>query len=778
MQGRWTRGPSFRAVKPLFSWSFLPVDPHTKTKTFRFPHRSDFLYQIIAWSVLIVVSLLWNSYQSHQDNLEKARIQARTLYELTLAYRGWAAFHGGVYVPVSETFQPNPYLSVPERDVTTTTGEKLTLINPAWMTRQVFERLGKQSDMPIINHMTSLKYLNPGNKPDAWEEKGLRAFEQGTPEISEAVSMNGQPYLRMLKPFVTQKECLKCHAHQGYKEGDIRGGISIAIPMRPYLATEMAETRSMIITYALFWAIGMGGIVVLSRRIQNKQKELVDSEEKYRLLFENNPHPMWVYDSETLSFLTVNDAAVQHYGYSKEEFLSMTIKDIRFPEDVPGLLKEVSRAADGVDRSGVWRHRKKDGSTIFVEITTHTLDFAGKHAKLVLAHDVTERQKLEDQLRHGQKMEAVGKLAGGVAHDFNNILTAIIGYGSLVLMKMRPEEPMRHNVEEILAAAQRAANLTQGLLTFSRRQIGNPGPVNVNQVIERVGKLLVRVIGEDIRFEAKLADGDLIVTADSGQLDQVLMNLATNARDAMPNGGILNIETRRVELDDRFIHAHHYGKRGSYAVIAITDSGTGMDAKIVERIFDPFFTTKETGQGTGLGLSLVYGIVKQNHGYINVYSEPGKGTTFKIYLPMAAAAAEAWKTERSEVLKRGAEIVLMAEDDEAIRRLVRSVLGEFGYTVIEAIDGEDAIEKIRQHRENIQLLLLDVIMPKKNGREVYVEARKLMPSVRALFLSGYTADIVQKRGLLDEGQEFIAKPVSPSELLRKIRDVLDRAPGV
>jgi two-component system cell cycle sensor histidine kinase/response regulator CckA len=485
---------------------------------------------------------------------------------------------------------------------------------------------------------------------------------------------------------------------------------------------------------------------------------------------------MWVYDAETLSFLTVNDAAILRYGYTRDEFLSMSIRDIRLPEDAPGLLHNDPLSSADANGVGVRRHRKKDGSSSFVEITTHTLDFAGKRAELVMIHDVTERKKLEDQLRHAQKMEAVGKLAGGVAHDFNNILTAIIGYGNLVLMKMGPGDPMRHNVGEILAAAQRAASLTQGLLTFSRRQVINPVPVNVNQVIERVGSLLERLIGEDIKLETKLAGGELVVIADSGQLDQVLMNLATNARDAMPNGGTLNIETRRIDLDDRFIQAHNYGKRGAYAVIAISDNGTGMDAGTVAQIFEPFFTTKEMGRGTGLGLSLVYGIVKQNNGYINVYSEPGKGTTFKLYLPMATTSVDAWKAEGAEVLKRGTETVLVAEDDETIRRLVRSVLGDFGYTVIEARDGEDAVEKIGRHRGSIQLLLLDVIMPKKSGREVYEEARKQMPGVKALFLSGYTADIVRKRGLLEAGQDFIAKPVSPSELLQKIRNVLDRSP--
>ena len=738
-----------------------------------FSKINNALSLIVAWTIVIVASLLWNNTHTHQSILDKARIETRTLYELTVAYRGWGALHGGVYVPVTETLQPNPYLKVTDRDVTTKDGKKLTLVNPAWMTRQVFEMLVKQSSTPIINHLTSLKYLNPTNKPDAWEEKGLLAFEQGSSEVSEAMTINGQPYMRMLKPFITQQACLKCHGHQGYKEGDVRGGISIAIPLQPYLATEIEEKKALFITHALIWAIGMAGIMAFTRRIGRKQEELVNSEEKYRILFENNPHPMWVYDLETLAFLTVNDAAIQHYGYSRPEFIAMTIKDIRPQEDVSALLKNVSLVTNGLDRAGVWKHRIKNGSIIFVEITSHTLNFGGRRAELVMAHDVSERKKLEDQLRHAQKMEAVGRLAGGVAHDFNNILTAIIGYGSLLQMKMKADDPMLHNAEEVIAAAQRGANLTQNLLAFSRKQIINPRPANVNHIVGRVGKLLVRLIGEDIKLDIKLQQEDLIVIADSGQIEQVLMNLATNARDSMPDGGSLHIETGRVELDDRFMEAHNYGKPGAYALIAMTDSGSGMDAKTAERIFEPFFTTKEMGRGTGLGLSMVYGIMKQHEGYINVYTEPGKGTTFKCYLPLATAQVGEQVTQRPGPLKGGSETILLAEDDDSLRRLARTVLEEFGYKIIEAIDGEDAIEKFKQHSNSIHLLLLDVIMPKKNGREVYEEAKKMVPGVKTLFVSGYTADIVHKRGILDEGQAFIAKPVSPSELLKKIREVLE-----
>ncbi len=397
------------------------------------------------------------------------------------------------------------------------------------------------------------------------------------------------------------------------------------------------------------------------------------------------------------------------------------------------------------------------------------------HANERLLHELAERQRTEDQLRHSQKMEAVGLLAGGVAHDFNNVLTAIIGYGTLTQMKMKADDPLLHNVVEILAAAQRAANLTQGLLAFSRKQVIKVMPVDLNLIIERCSELLRRMIGEDISLTQNLAKEDLIVAADNSQLDQVLMNLATNARDAMTHGGSLQIETHRVDLDERYVLTHPYMKAGSYALIVVSDTGEGMDAETTGRIFEPFFTTKEVGRGTGLGMSIVFGIIKQHNGYINVYSERGTGTTFKIYIPLTGATSTYEKPNSRPVrMKGGTEVILLAEDDATIRGMMTSILEDVGYTIIETIDGEAALEKIRAEKDRIQFLVLDVIMPKKNGKQVYDEAKKMIPGIKALFVSGYTADILQEKGSIDEGLDFISKPVPPNELLEKIRELIEK----
>jgi len=388
------------------------------------------------------------------------------------------------------------------------------------------------------------------------------------------------------------------------------------------------------------------------------------------------------------------------------------------------------------------------------------------------------QKKLEEQLQQAQKMEAIGQLAGGIAHDFNNILTAIIGYGNLLQMKMEEGDALRHDVDKILAGSERAAELTRSLLAFSRRQIIDPRPINLNDVVKGIEWLLFRIIGEGVELKTILKHEDLITMADSGQLEQVLMNLSTNARDAMPDGGVLLFETDTIRMDEDYIKTHGYGNPGPYALLAVTDSGCGMDEETRKRIFEPFFTTKETGKGTGLGLAMVYGIIKQHNGYINVYSEPRRGTTFKIYLPLIKS--EVWekgKVAPVAYCTGGTERVLVAEDDKEIRELTRDVLERFGYTVITAEDGEDAIDKFSGSKDDIQVMLLDVMMPKKNGREVYEKISTIKPDIKVIFLSGYTGNILHKKGILSQKFDFIQKPIAPKVLLAKIREVLDRNAG-
>jgi two-component system, cell cycle sensor histidine kinase and response regulator CckA len=522
---------------------------------------------------------------------------------------------------------------------------------------------------------------------------------------------------------------------------------------------------------------------LISQGIERKraEEELRESEERYRLLFESSPQPMWVYDLETLAFLAVNESAIHHYGYSREDFLAMTIKDIRPAKDIPALYDSVSKGSEGVDAAGTWRHLKKNGTIIEVEITSHLLVFADRRAELILAHDITKRNRLEaallaseEQLRQSQKLEAIGQLAGGVAHDFNNLLTAINGYSALALRRVGDDHPISSYLVEITKAGDRAANLTRQLLAFGRKQLLQPLAINLNDIVGDMIKLLKRLIGEDVQLVTKPGANLKQIKVDPGQMEQVLVNLVVNARDAMARGGTVTIETANIKLDGTYASRHVGLTPGEYVMLAISDTGTGMDHDTQSRIFEPFFTTKETGKGTGLGLSTVYGIVKQSGGNVWVYSEPGKGTTFKVYLPQVEGEATARAESKAlATMKRGSETVLLVEDEDMVRKLTGELLEENGYSVLEANGGEEAISIFKERKAPIDLLITDVVMPKISGTEVAEQLKKIHPETKVLFMSGYTDEAIVHHGIVDSGIAFIQKPFSENALTRKVRDVLD-----
>jgi PAS domain S-box-containing protein len=674
------------------------------------------------------------------------------------------------------------------------------------------------------------------------------------------------------------------------------------------------------------------------------RRERRASEERYRLLFERHPNPLWLFDRETLRFLDVNEAAVRHYGYSRQEFLAMTIEAIRPRDDVPALRDRLQLGQPGLHTPTVWRHLKKDGTIIDVEITSHDVDLHGRRTRLVSAIDVTARRRAEDALmarerqqaavallgqraieasdltslmtaaaslvsetldvpyadvlertpngghslllragvgwrggyvghakvemgpdseagytlehnepiivrdlrtetrfhgaailhdhgivsgitvvipgqqrpfgvlgahadrprefthddlhflqavahilgtavdrdraettlRQSQRLESVGRLAGGVAHDFNNVLTAIFGYADLLAEELPADSPGREDLLEIRTAAERAAGLTRQLLAFSRQQVLQPVVLNMNDVVENLQKMLTRLIGADVVLQARLSPDLRNIRADAGQLEQVIVNLIVNARDAMPGGGKLTIETANAELGEAYADAHRPVVPGRYVMLAVSDTGTGMDAVTKARLFEPFFTTKTAGKGTGLGLATVYGIVKQSGGYIWVYSELDHGTTFKVYLPQVEAPAEAVREPATTTgTPVGTETVLLAEDDALLRPLTRELLVKLGYRVLEASDSAAALAAARAHPGEIHLLISDVVMPGESGVQL---ARQIMadrPRLRVLYVSGYTDEAVVGHGLLAAGVDFLQKPFTPAGLARKVRQVLD-----
>lgn len=625
------------------------------------------------------------------------------------------------------------------------------------------------------------------------------------------------------------------------------------------------------------------------------EKELRQSEEQYRLLFDTNPLPMWVFDGETLAFLAVNEAAVRHYGFSRQDFFAMTIKDIAAEEDIPTLPNSTLRPSEGLS-SEICRHRKKDGNTIDVEITSHPLLFRGRQAELVLAQDITEQKKnqerlrqseerfakafrsspiaitisstldsryvdvndaflhmtgygreevigrtadelrvwlesaervaliqqlaksgmvtafpakfktrsgdirltevsaelieldrvpcvlaitrdcteakrLEEQFRQAQKMEAIGRLAGGIAHDFNNMLSVIIGYSEL-LQEGFETGPARRGIDQIKTAAERAASLTRRLLAFSRQQVLSLRILNLNAVVENLSKMLRHMIGEDIELVFTLGSSLGNVRADLVQVEQIIMNLAVNARDAMPQGGKLIIETCNADLDATFASSHPSVRLGSYVLLAVSDTGCGMDESTMLRIFERFFTTKGPGKGTGLGLSMVHGVVNQSGGSIWVYSKPGKGTTFKIYLPRVDEAPTVEPSKAAVTTARGSETILVVEDEEALRVLVAGFLQSSGYTVLQASEGQEGIKRAKEHGD-VDLLMTDVVMPGMSGSELASAIRPFFPHLKLLYMSGYTSDLIAQHGVLETDATLLEKPFTKESLLTKVRMVLE-----
>ena len=533
--------------------------------------------------------------------------------------------------------------------------------------------------------------------------------------------------------------------------------------------------------------VGLGAMMIsifcFSLRLLLTQKQqrrtmdaLLASESRYRNLFERNMAGLYVSTLEG-RILDCNQAFCDVFGYTREELLQLDSSELYVGgnQERSAMLAELEHGPKhGAEHSYV----RKDGHRIWtLENYSITTDENGRRVLEGAVLDATERHSLEQQLQQAQKMESVGQLAGGVAHDFNNLLTVMRGYSDLQLEKTAPSDPIHGYAEQINAAADRAAGLTRQLLAFSRQQVMQARVVNLNTLLHDFEKLLGRLIGEDIEMRIVFADDLGNVKVDAGQIEQVVMNLVTNARDAMPDGGTLTLETSNIELDGLFLDRHPYVVPGPYVRLAISDTGSGMDVETRKRVFDPFFTTKEVGKGTGLGLSTSYGIVKQSQGYIEVYSEVGHGSTFVIYLPRLGPGAAPLPAEKATAARRGDETILLVEDDRQVRALTQSILESYGYRVLAAEEPNQTEAICIRHSGSIKLLLADMIMPKMNGRDVARRVAARIPAVRVLYMSGFPTHNIVNQGMLEPGIFFLQKPFTAVALASKVREVLDHSNG-
>jgi signal transduction histidine kinase len=490
-------------------------------------------------------------------------------------------------------------------------------------------------------------------------------------------------------------------------------------------------------------------VATLARRLNDLGQELIREQAAYRVLFEGSPLPMWVHDVQTRRILEVNDAAVSSYGHSREELLTLTV--------------------DALER-GPTEHVRADGSPIEVRVASHAIDFRGREAAVVIAEDVTEAERLRAQLQQSQRLESLGQLAGGVAHDFNNLLAVILGYAKFIERRAEPGTRDEHDSGEIRKAGERATRLTRQLLSFARREVVRPRVLDLTGVVLEMEELLRRTLGEHVVLRTTLAPDLWPIMADHGQLEQILLNLAVNARDAMPDGGTLTVDTENIEADTAYVSTYPNLSPGRYVRLRVSDTGLGMDRATAARAFEPFFTTKSKGDGTGLGLATVHGIVAQSGGSAQIYSEPGLGTTFTILLPTTDAPVPGPSgDERAEPPRGGGETVLVVEDEPALLEVTRRILDENGYTVLAASSGAEAVALADAHPGEIDVLLTDVVMPEMLGDEVAQRLSRRRPGLRVLFMSGYAQPVVELTG------EIIDKPFTEAGLLDRLRVLLASA---
>ncbi|MFA7347132.1 MAG: PAS domain-containing protein [Desulfurivibrionaceae bacterium] len=740
------------------------------------------------WSLLVIGSLSWGLHQQGHHLLESATVAARANVNKDIGFRKWGASHGGVYVPPTERTPPNPYLKIPHRDVVTANGQALTLMNPAYMLREMQQNFGDEYGTRC--RITSLKPLNPANAADPWQAKALAGFARGDQELLEAQYLNDQPYLRLIRPFIVEANCLNCHAHQGYKLGDVRGGIDSSIPLGPFLERAMENSTTLALSHAVIWLLGISSLLLFSRREhfldaenQRAVAALGESEERFRLAAETAND--LVYEWDLQEGVLWSGRVDEMLGYGVGEFpRTMTgWAESLHPEDHDRVLAAVqAHLAGKAPYAAEYRIRKKDGEYQWWSARGATIKTPeGTPLRWIgTVTDITERKeaeeeklKLESQLRQAQKMEAIGTLAGGIAHDFNNILSIIFGYNELAMEEKDPEN-RRHHLEELQRGAQRAKELVSQILAFSRKAEQQKQPLQVSLIIKEALKMLRASIPTTIEIRQDIASNGLVL-ADPTQIHQVIMNLCTNAYHAMrETGGIL-----AVSLDEVKIGAEDYGyanlSPGNYLKLAISDTGCGIEPKIQEKIFEPYFTTKKAGEGTGMGLAVVHGIVKSHHGHITVYSELGKGTSFHVYLPLTAEEAAPLADEKEpEELRGKGERILLVDDEEQIGAVIDAILSKNGYQVTTFADGVQALEEFRKNPEQFDLVITDMTMPSITGTELARKIMALRPKTPVILCTGQSELINREKALAMGICDYLTKPLLTEPLLVAVKKAFEK----
>ena len=879
--------------------------------------RTSPVWRTTPWLAAILVSAvagasLWfNLEQVATTTLETARTQGRAAFDKDVLYRRWNASIGGVYAPVGPDTPPNPYLDVERRDIHLPHGEMLTLVNPAYMTRQVHE-IGLM-EWGLVGHITSLQPIRPLNAADDWETEALRAFEVGETEWSVLAPIEDEEYMRLMRPLYTEQACLNCHAAQGYEEGDVRGGISVGVPMAPLRALEAETRRVLLFWHGVLWLLGLGGIGLWNRSVNGKIAEMASWEgairehaERFEQMFASHHAPMVLVSPKARVLVDANVAAVNFFGFPIDQLRGMAITELTQlrEEEIVAIL---SRAMDRTQNRFVAPPRIASGEDRMVEIYASPILVRGEQLVFAIVHDVTDRIQAEEKLRQreqhlrsiyngadsvafittdlagtdarivdfspgaekmfgftaeevrgvqasmlrpqetlvdleaahaalrdgaearggettlvrksgetfpaiytihpltsaagelvgalevavdigdrkraeedkvllerqliqSQKMEAVGQLAGGMTHDFNNMLTSILANAQMALMDVGPGRAGHAELMDVVGAAERSRDLTGKLLTFARTERLDVRTQRIGKVVEDLEGLLGRTLSKKTRIRIDLQD-DCLVNADTTLLQQAILNICMNADDAMPGGGELTIVCRGSNASESASLGDGECLADRHCVVEISDMGVGMSDETALKVVDPFFTTK--GQGSGLGLSVSHGIVRSHGGYLHISSVVDTGTCVAIHLPLSDGVEEGPVVGVAPVIPGGDETILVVDDEPSLLRSARRVLEKRGYSTILTDRGARAVEIYRERGDTIDLVLLDMVMPEMDGGEVYRALREIDSDVKVVLSSGYSSG-GRAGELMREGiHAFVQKPYTVDTLCAAVRRVLD-----
>lgn len=759
---------------------------------------------LVLWSTLISASVSSNLYQNQQDTIAKAKIEARTIFRHNIAYRKWSTMHGGIYTKITEKNKDNPHYIF---DADGTQKEvAFAIIDPSQVTKQAYEVLHNQApNLAAISRTVSLDYQNtidPYDQPDEWETGALRDLEVGkSEEASTVTSINNAPYLRLLTPYIIDRGCIKCHSHD-FTIGNVRGGMSVAVPMLPYYETAVKSERTTIITHLLIWLLGCVAIVKFSNAFKRYRSTIMESEKKFRIVSEFAYNfEYWLAQDNTLAF--ISPSCLDLTGYSREEFLSnpQLLEAMIHPEDQSAFHDQIQGNGSHSFASAPARIIKKNGE---IRWFTHTVmpiyvdgEYLGRRGSSI---DITEQKKLEERLLHSKQLECMGQFAGGIAHDFNNVLGSINTFAHLLHEEIKDTNSTAIDyIKYIKIATKLGKNLTSNLLSFGKKQIIEAQKTSLKKIVANISDILKSLVDESFGYVFELTDDDYEIAADPHQLEQILINLCTNARDAMQTGGTITIATHYLALDHDVVGTLEIIPADRYMVLTVSDNGHGIKPENIKKICEPFFTTKSSSKGTGLGLSIIFNIVKQHKAFMDVESVLHQGTTFSIYIkttgrlftpvgtpnlsvrdtvPVATSETTREIVPLPVVTETAAhchrKTILLADDDELIRKALQVQLEHHGYQVIQASNGKMAISLFLDRQETIDLSILDVVMPQRNGKEVYDVIRKNNPAAKVLFISGNTGNIVTDDMISQEGLHFMQKPIDFELLIPEVEGLIGK----